>query len=236
MRSRLPVFAAALSLLSAPAMASTVLVSVSGGSNPNLAGAGPTTICCSGDSVPAQSPLLAPITFAPGSTFIFAVAGVTDGAGTGPTGPDGSYAFDMVDYGLGVAPASGVGVLGLVGVFLDNSTLSGATEPAGLDFSSGLNFAALSPGLAQIFWIGDGLTGTGTGASQVFTAPSGATRLFLGTVDGFSWNDNSGAYAVTLNYQGAITAVPEPATWAMMLIGFGLIGATARRRIALPTA
>jgi hypothetical protein len=28
----------------------------------------------------------------------------------------------------------------------------------------------------------------------------------------------------------AIAAVPEPATWAMMLIGFGLIGATARYR------
>ncbi|MBD8546065.1 PEP-CTERM sorting domain-containing protein [Sphingomonas sp. CFBP 8760] len=32
-----------------------------------------------------------------------------------------------------------------------------------------------------------------------------------------------------LGYLG-IGAVPEPATWAMMLIGFGMIGATARYR------
>ena len=29
---------------------------------------------------------------------------------------------------------------------------------------------------------------------------------------------------------GAMTAVPEPSTWAMMLIGFGALGATLRGR------
>ena len=27
-----------------------------------------------------------------------------------------------------------------------------------------------------------------------------------------------------------VSAVPEPATWAMMIVGFGLVGATVRRR------
>ncbi len=31
-------------------------------------------------------------------------------------------------------------------------------------------------------------------------------------------------------------AVPEPATWAMMIAGFGLVGVTLRRRSALATA
>jgi hypothetical protein len=29
-----------------------------------------------------------------------------------------------------------------------------------------------------------------------------------------------------------VTAVPEPASWAMMIVGFGLVGAVSRRRQA----
>ena len=38
------------------------------------------------------------------------------------------------------------------------------------------------------------------------------------------------AEKITVSHAGAITAVPEPATWAMMLIGVGAVGATVRRR------
>jgi hypothetical protein len=41
----------------------------------------------------------------------------------------------------------------------------------------------------------------------------------------------SGAYTLTYNYTAAATsAVPEPATWGMMLLGFGMIGFAARHR------
>ena len=32
-----------------------------------------------------------------------------------------------------------------------------------------------------------------------------------------------------LTFQPAIGSVPEPATWGMLLVGFGLVGAAARR-------
>jgi hypothetical protein len=41
-------------------------------------------------------------------------------------------------------------------------------------------------------------------------------------------------YSMTLNLVGEVfDPVPEPANWAMMLLGFGLVGAVARRRAAL---
>ena len=35
---------------------------------------------------------------------------------------------------------------------------------------------------------------------------------------------------ITLDIKGSTGAVPEPAAWAMMLAGFGLVGAAMRRR------
>jgi hypothetical protein len=75
--------------------------------------------------------------------------------------------------------------------------------------------------LKQPFFIGDGLTGTGTGAVQDFIVPSGATRLFLGTMDAFGWFDNSGQFTVTVN--GATqppppsSSVPEPAVLILLV-------------------
>ena len=67
--------------------------------------------------------------------------------------------------------------------------------------------------------------------------PAGATAY--GNVSGFYlWNNatagsihltSTGGYSDAVLYK-ATAAVPEPATWAMMLLGFAGIGATMRRR------
>jgi hypothetical protein len=43
------------------------------------------------------------------------------------------------------------------------------------------------------------------------------------------WNDDITGFGVT-NIRYDVSSVPEPATWAMMLLGFGAIGVTMRRR------
>jgi hypothetical protein len=53
-----------------------------------------------------------------------------------------------------------------------------------------------SPLLQQVFFIGDGQT-IGT-IPQTFIAPAGATRLFVGTMDSYQWNNNLGSLAVTV--------------------------------------
>jgi len=50
-----------------------------------------------------------------------------------------------------------------------------------------------------------------------------ATQLHFGVSDG-NFSDNSGQFLIT------ISAVPEPSTWAMMILGFGGLGFLAYRR------
>ena len=45
-----------------------------------------------------------------------------------------------------------------------------------------------------------------------------------------SWGPEGGSYAGTLNFSPMGGAVPEPATWAMMIGGMGMIGGAMRRR------
>ena len=58
--------------------------------------------------------------------------------------------------------------------------------------------------------------------SQVFNLAAPSNVGFFILDDNLS--DNSGGISLS------IAAVPEPATWAMMIIGFGAVGVAARRR------
>jgi hypothetical protein len=125
----------------------------------------------------------------------------------------------------------------LVGVFLNNIEPDLNTAPADLGFldsfgNPAISFTSLSPALGQVFFIGDGLTGTGTGAIQNFYAPSGAARLYLGSTDGSGWYNNGGYQDVTISYSGN-SAAPEPGT--LIMFGSGILGLVGmmRRKINL---
>jgi hypothetical protein len=126
-------------------------------------------------------------------------------------------------------------VLPLVGVFT-GSTIPG-TPPATLNFTGNENFTTLSPLLDQVFYIGDGLTGTGSGTLQDFMVPAGATELYLGAPDSPRYNGAPGAYGDNVGYitvNPDITygiLVPEPIS--LIFFGTGLVGVcgyVARRR------
>jgi hypothetical protein len=94
----------------------------------------------------------------------------------------------------------------LLGVFLSDERPDRGKTPRGLDFSSGRgDFSHFSPQLKQVFFIGDGRTSsfigdgrTSSGALRRYLVPAKATKLYLGTMDGFEWNNNSGSFTVTV--------------------------------------
>ena len=134
--------------------------------------------------------------------------------------PSTTFYVDMDSFGgisgmqLFESTPSDRRVMYLAGVFLTDNAPT-APAPASLDFSStslGTAFSELSPLLQQTFYIGDGRTGEGTGSVQTFWVPDGATRLFLGIVDGAYfvggpdyYDNNDGSFSATFQ----VTSVPE---------------------------
>jgi hypothetical protein len=87
----------------------------------------------------------------------------------------------------------------VVGVFLDNSVPdTEGTPPPGLDFSTQAerDYTEIEPQVRQPFYAGNGETSGGT--QQIIVVPQGATRFYLGTMDGHEWSNNSGGYNVTI--------------------------------------
>lgn len=62
-----------------------------------------------------------------------------------------------------------------------------------------------------------------------FSGPAWAT----GTLNLHYWDSNNGDNSDFITVNVASGVVPEPASWAMLITGFGLVGATLRRRRAV---
>jgi hypothetical protein len=212
---------------------------------------GMSNIFGAGHSTPPGGGILPPsYTFLPGSNLILTFDSVTGvvsyNSGGNYYGPDGLFGYG--DGGTNITSTGGISgityagsphaMMFLIGVFLNDSEPADPA-PNRLDFSpSGLNenFTELYPELRQTFFVGDGLTGTGSGVIQVFHVPATATRLYFGFADGYDfqglpryYGDNIGAITASFNMASASTPVPEPATMLLMVFGSGLMGVGIKR-------
>ncbi|MGZ5528417.1 MAG: hypothetical protein ACXWJB_07095 [Limisphaerales bacterium] len=183
----------------------TTSFAVAGTANPWLAGMPNGSIACGGDIATAQSPVLVQPVI-PGTVLTFDVSGTTDHGGPpfGLTPDGGTLQTHTAENGIA---SNNVPISGLVGVFLDSSVPTSTQAPAA--FADVFSAPIIRPNLKQVFFIGDGLTGTGTGTAQQFVVPTGATRLFLGTQDGCTWADNGGSFQVTVSPNQDINPIPS---------------------------
>jgi hypothetical protein len=228
---------AALFLVAGAANAGTITITVLGTDNPFYAGQ--TNLDGTGPATYPGLPLTA------GDLLTFSVTGSVSYGGTPTDPPDGAcpacgfYQLSTSSLGTGISNVIGP-VDALYGVFLSGADPTTLSAPANLNFTGdsgiGLGFSDLSPLLQQVFFIGDGLDGNGSGNVQNFHVPTGATRLYFGMLDGSGWYNNTGSFRVTINdpsFSGSqSSATPEPAS--MLLIGAGLafVGLVRRKRSA----
>ncbi len=244
---------AAIALSSSPASAATVNLTVQGTDAIFLAGRTDVTIPNLGSSDPSfpltrhgyvssdflQETFPQSIAAITGQAFSFNATGCVNyfnGLGCNPSNgfepnggdPDGSSLNALAGISGYQGPQGA-----LVGLFLDNNNPVGSSAPTTLDFRSGgigTSFTSLAPGLGQLFFIGDG-------SGKTFTAPTGATRLFLGIADGFgfsgapgAYEDNDGSFQVAVRTSDTTESVPEPTAIAGLLMVGGLLGWSRRRQ------
>jgi hypothetical protein len=139
---------------------------------------------------------------------------------------------DMDPYGNISGIYNGSRTFFQVGVFLNDQQPAGPI-PSSQD-TTDVSFASVSPALNQMFFIGDGLTGTGTGDQQLFYIPEGATQLYLGFADGNNFTGLPGTYGDdigSLNVSFSVTATPAPPSLTLLGIGAACLLACMSRKL-----
>lgn len=142
---------------------------------------------------------------------------------------DGIIGFGKLDGGL-------TSLLGFDAAFLAAPDADPIAVPGLLAIQTNFADGSYSNAYYSLGAIGTG----GATAFQTYqvTNPSAASSYFAfayrcdtaGTCRAFQSNEGQFAFDNIRFADAAVGAVPEPATWAMMLLGFGIAGLTIRRR------
>jgi hypothetical protein len=157
------------------------------------------------------------------------------GSPTGPLALQAAGTITTAFFAPGVSPA-GNSLLsqpnnqGPLAVLLGSLGNSFTFTMGSSDAGSSINYS--------FFGANGGLVGGGSitmlSGYNIYTIANAAAFRGIGFADN---NDGAGVRFMNMSFNSVDTpVVPEPSTWAMMIAGFGLVGAVARRRIKTAVA
>ena len=76
-----------------------------------------------------------------------------------------------------------------------------------------------------------GAAGGDASGSRILSAAGASNKWLVGAAFLPTIDRDDGFKIASISVTESVSAVPEPATWAMMLVGFGAVGVTMRRRV-----
>ncbi len=222
-RTTVDIWATSIAMLNPP---QTVTETISGQYNPWLSGMPAGSTLSYGTSTPTNNltdteatdgpPLTMNVTAGSFITITNVSGAVNHDPTLGTDGPDGNQSWthmqDSPD-GNHVGEQNNIQTLtapldSLVGVFLAGANTdapSAANAPATANDYLTQNDNQIQ--LQQPFYVGDGTPVSGGSTAAQFLVPAGATRLYLGTMDGFQWINNGGTFTATITQQPTISLV-----------------------------
>ena len=171
--------------------------------------------------------------------------GLPGGGNTGLAGASQPFLNQQPSLGLnylialeGIFPSVGSPMIGDFAYLSEVVAIAGDTAPSGWAFAQG-QLLPIAQNQALFALVGTTFGGDGV---VTFALPDLRGRTIIGTDADFLLGEKTGEFATTLTVAQMPThvhslppggpggVVPEPSVWALMLLGFGLIGATLRRR------
>jgi hypothetical protein len=160
-----------------------------------------------------------------------------------------TFCIDVLSGYYTYTPYNDVSMSSVISDLTKRQTLAGlltyanpTIDAAGSPVATSLSAAAFSLAIWEVVHETSGVYNVTLGNFRAFGDLTGAANLansYLSNVRTGVWSGDVNAVRILASagnnsqnqiYLAASSAVPEPATWAMMLSGFGLMGAAMRRR------